>query len=75
MRNYFAHIKNWTDSRDDEFLKINASSRDSAKKYAREFAQIRGGVNIGEIFTEQEFKEYDVEWHALLSGIEPEIAE
>ena len=63
---YFAWLKNNTDSRDDEPLKISAKTKQEAYKIAANHLENR--FTIGFVYTRQEFKKFDPWWHSVEWG-------
>lgn len=61
---FFVWLSNTTDHRDDEPLKVLASSKDEAKEIASNHLSCR--FLIRDVYTRQEFKRLDPGWHALM---------
>jgi len=63
---FFAWLCNKVDNRDDEVVKLRASSKRQAKKIAENYVGYR--FTLGNVFTQKQFKRYEPDWHALLWG-------
>ena len=61
---YYAWLRNNTDIRDDEPLKIEAKSKEEAEEIAGNHLGNR--FTIRAIYTRKEFKKTEPWWHAML---------
>lgn len=68
MAIYFAWLRNNTDIRDDEPLKIEANSLDEAHKIA--YRHLDNRFTIKAVYSRKEFKKVEPWWHAMLWGSE-----
>ena len=66
MRYYIIWLRNNTDSRDDEPIKVKASSVEEAKNIAA--PQLRNRFSFGGVYTLAEFKRRDPWWHSHFWG-------
>jgi len=65
---YFAWYRNHTDMRDDECIKIRASSLKEAEQVARDYLNSRRFL-ISYICTREQFKAREPWWHAHYWGM------
>lgn len=66
MRYYIVWLKNNMDSRDDEPLKIKATSKYHAEDIAKNY--LRNRFTIRATYTLSQFKKYDPWWHNYFWG-------
>jgi hypothetical protein len=67
MPYYIVWMCNKTDNRDDEPIKVKASSKEAAGEAAAAWPQAYR-FNVGEVYTLKEFKKYDAWWHSCFWG-------
>lgn len=68
MKYYIVWLRNTTDIRDDEPIKIKASSKNDASNIAKDY--LRGRFLIRGVYTLPEFKKIEPWWHAHFWGAE-----
>ena len=66
MKTYFAWLRNVTSSKDDEPIKIKASSLEEARQIATN--SLRGRFLLRGVYSRKEFKELYPWWHAVMWG-------
>jgi hypothetical protein len=66
MKTYVVWLRNNTDSRDDEPIKIKAKDKDEATEIAGHHLNNR--FTISRVYTLKEFKRWDPGWHSLIWG-------
>jgi len=66
MPYYFAWLRNTTDIRDDEPVKIKASSMVAARNIAGQ--HLRGRFLIRDVYTRKQFKKLYPWWHSIMWG-------
>lgn len=69
MRYYIVWLRNTTSIRDDEPVKIKASSKEQAKEFIHPW--LRNRFTIRDVYTLSEFKKIEPWWHTKLWGRPP----
>lgn len=67
MPYFFVWLRNHTDMRDDEVLKIKAASKATAKTEAGRY-YFPNRFSIHHVYTRHEFKKFEPWWHAHFWG-------
>jgi hypothetical protein len=66
MPYYIVWLENLTDHRDDEPIKVKASSRKKAEEIGQNYT--RGRFGVGRVYTYKEFRKIDPFWHTIFWG-------
>jgi hypothetical protein len=70
---FFVYLSNRVDERDDEVVKVQASTKTRALKLVSDKYGCRFG--IGKVMTRQGLKRFYPDWHELLWGKPPSLTE
>ena len=66
MKYFIVWLRNSTDHRDDEPVKVKANSKEHAKEIASDYLSWR--FTFGPVFTLKEFRKYDPWWASHFWG-------